>query len=80
VFAPTPGRDYESSLKGFREMPDDEWNRLIQSLLRGGVLEVEEQRAFEVVLKERNERDLPAAVPHVEQPAWTETAYGAESA
>ena len=54
VFAPTPGRDYESSLRGFREMPDDEWQRLLWSLLGGGVLEVEEQRAFEVVLKERN--------------------------
>lgn len=35
-------------------MPDSEWNGLIQSILRGGVLEVEEQRAFEVVLAERN--------------------------
>lgn len=66
VFAPTPGRDYERSLKGFREMPDGEWNRLLLSLLGGGCLEVEEQRAFEIVLKERNAADQAAAVPGVE--------------
>lgn len=52
--APTRGRDYESSLAGFRSMQTDEWNGLLLSLMRGGVLEPEENEAFLVVLKERS--------------------------
>jgi len=52
----TPGRDFQSSLEGFRSMSDAEWNGLLMSMLRAGVLEPEEDRAFRIVLKERSKK------------------------
>lgn len=53
-------RDYQSSYEAFMAMPESEWMALLGSLFRGGILEPEEQRAFEVAMADRQKPEMHA--------------------
>lgn len=52
-----PRKNADDAYEAFMSMSDSEFNGLLASLLRGGVLEVEEQKGFERAVRERKRKE-----------------------